>query len=162
MSIRRTAPAIVLAAGVISSSVASTAWTSPETRAPMLRPTSLPPSGTTWWYRPKPYGPGTIVGVRRKGDRIQFVDNWSPCFTGVRVRGNVYRGGGKNQNSFYSAQEMKIWISGGKLRFKRAFIPEERIWKQRTWSIPRRITVAEVRRLLDVKPSQFWDCWKIR
>lgn len=31
--------------------------------------------------------------------------------------------------------------------------------RQRKWSIPRRITVAEVRRLTDIRPSMFWDWW---
>ncbi len=42
---------------------------------------SNPPPATTWWYSNYP-SPFSIVGVRRQGNGIQFVDNWMPCFTG--------------------------------------------------------------------------------
>lgn len=121
---------------------------------------SDPPAATSWWYAKSP-GPGSIVGVRRQGTRIQFVDNWAPCFTGHRVRPYVYRGGGLNQNSFYSKQKMKIWVDQGRLYEKRAYVGDERLPDVRKFSY-KRITAAKAKRLLvpvGVPPSRYSaDC----
>jgi hypothetical protein len=85
-----------------------------------------PPSGVTWWFARDP-GPGSIVALWRSGSKVQFVDNWAPCFTGQRVRRLVYRGGGLNQNAYYSRQMMKLWVSSGRLHAKRAFVGYEKL-----------------------------------
>lgn len=145
---------------LISTNSASTASGSIEMPAPMLNSTGAAPAGTSWWFNSKPQGAGTIIGVRRTGGRIQFADNWAPCFSGTRIRGNVYRGGGENQNGYYSRQEMMIRRSGDRLLYKTAFIPDEKLWRKRAWSA-KRISTGEARRKLQdkgISPSMFWNC----
>lgn len=121
---------------------------------------SNPPPATSWWFANSP-GPGSIVGVRRHGKKIQFVDNWAPCFTGLRVRPYVYKGGGLNQNAYYSKQKMKIWVEQGKLNAKHAFIGDERLPEAQVLRY-KRITAAKAKRLLvpvGVPPSKYFaDC----
>ena len=122
---------------------------------------SNPPPGTSWWYAKIPAGPGSIVGVRRQGKQIQFVDNWVPCFTGQRIRAYVYNGGGLNQNAYYSRQKMKIWVDGNTLHAKRAFVGSERLPDAQPLTY-KRISAAKAKRLLvpvGVPPSKyFFDC----
>lgn len=119
-----------------------------------------PPASTTWWYAKGP-GPGAIVGVRRHGPKIQFVDNWAPCFTGQRIRPYVYKGGGLNQNAYYSRQKMKIWVEGTTLHTKRAFVGFERLPDVPVMTY-RSISAAKAKRLLvpvGVPPSKYFaDC----
>ena len=130
----------------------------PALAAPRMPMTpSNPPAATSWWYAKNP-GPGSIVGVRRQGKKIQFVDNWAPCFTGYRVRPYVYKGGGLNQNAYYSKQMMKVWVDRGRLNAKRAFIGYERLPDTQV-SRYKRITAAKAKRLLvpvGVPPSSYY------
>lgn len=120
---------------------------------------SNPPPATTWWYSNYP-SPFSIVGVRRQGNGIQFVDNWMPCFTGHRVRPYVYKGGGLNQNAAYAKQMMKVWVDKGRLHAKRALIDYERLPDVKQVVKYKRITAAEAERLLvpvGVPPSKYFD-----
>lgn len=125
-----------------SLSAAGVAQASPR----QLSTSKNPPSGVSWWYAPNP-GPGSIVAVRRVGAKVQFVDNWVPCFTGKRVRRYVYNGGGLNQNDYYSRQMMKLWVSSGKLHAKRAFVGYEELPDVATLKY-RSISVAKAKSLL--------------
>jgi len=121
---------------------------------------SNPPAATSWWYAKGP-GPGAIVAVRRRGQTIQFVDNWAPCFTGQRIRQYVYKGGGLNQNAYYSRQTMKIWVDGTTLHAKHAFSGSERLPDAPVMTY-RSISPAKAKRLLvpvGVPPSKYFaDC----
>ncbi len=121
---------------------------------------SNPPPATSWWYAKNP-GPGSIVAVRRQGKKIQFVDNWAPCFTGQRIRPYVYTGGGLNQNAYYSRQRMKIWVDGSTLHAKRAFVGSERLPDVQVLKY-KSISAAKAKRLLvpvGVPPNKYFgDC----
>lgn len=105
-----------------------------------------PPARLSWWHANSP-GPGTLVAVRRNGTKIRFVDNWAPCFTGKRIRPYVYKGGGMNQNAQYSRQTMKIWVDGGTLHAKRAFLGYARLPQAETITY-KRISAAKAKRLI--------------
>lgn len=103
------------------------------------------------------------MAVRRQGKQIQFVDNWSPCFTGQRIRAYVYTGGGLNQNAYYSRQKMKIWVDGNTLHTKRALVGSERLPEAQPLTY-KRISAAKAKRLLvpvGVPASKYFgDCTK--
>ena len=130
----------VLLAGSLS--VPGVAQASPK----QLAASKNPPSGVTWWFARNP-GPGSIVAVRRSGTKVQFADNWATCFTGQRVRRYVYKGGGLNQNAYYSRQMLKLRVSSGKLQAKRAFVGYEKLPNVVTLKY-RSISTAKAKRML--------------
>lgn len=156
--------AAVLVLLLVGGSVAAfpAAADSGSASTPTSRTAGMPPSGTSWWWNSKPYP--YLVAVRRHGDRIKWAEAGpmtSPCFTGHLVRPNVYRGGGQSQNGYYSPQERKIWVSGGVLHVRTAYIPEEHVWDQPTYSVRHRVYASSARRWLrqqEIPMRVFWDC----
>ena len=73
----------------------------------------------------------------------------------------MYKGGGLNQNAYYSRQTMKIWVDGTTLHAKHAYAGSERL-PDVTVMTYRSISPAKAKQLLvpvGVPPSKYFaDC----